>query len=76
MILFRMGGKANYIRIAGFGYSFFNPTIRKCGYPVGFDEFSGRYEDLYNQPLMFEPGTALEYGVSSLTLNFPPEVGR
>ena len=53
--------------MAGFGYTFFNPEIRQFGYPIGIDEFSGRIEDLYAQPLLFEPGTNINYGVSKLT---------
>lgn len=48
---------------AGFGYTFFNPEIRKLGFPTGIDEFSGRIEDV-NTPLLFEPGTKWMYGVS------------
>lgn len=50
---------------AGFGYSFFNPEIRKFGLPVGIDEFSGRVEDVLS-PLLFEPGTKFNYGVSEI----------
>ena len=31
--------------------------------PVGIDEFSGRIEDV-DTPLLFEPGTQWNYGVS------------
>ncbi|KIM95494.1 hypothetical protein OIDMADRAFT_34238 [Oidiodendron maius Zn] len=50
--------------IAGFGYTFFNSEIRTFGYPIGIDEFSGRVEDLYAQPLLFEPGTNINYGTN------------
>lgn len=53
---------------AGFGYTFFNPEIRKFGLPIGIDEFSGRPEDLYDSPLLFEPGTKFNYGVSTCFL--------
>lgn len=46
---------------AGFGYTFFNPELRKLG---RIDEFSGRVEDVFNSPLLFEPGTKFNYGVS------------
>lgn len=49
---------------AGFGYTFFNPEIRKFGLPVGIDEFSGRVEDV-SSPLLFEPGTKFNYGVNN-----------
>jgi len=48
---------------AGFGYTFFNPEIRKFGLPVGIDEFSGRVEDVFS-PLLFEPGTKFNYGTN------------
>jgi len=50
------------IFLAGFGYAFFNPEIRKFGLPAGIDEFSGRIEDV-DTPLLFEPGTQWNYGV-------------
>ncbi|TVY65742.1 Acyltransferase mokF, partial [Lachnellula suecica] len=48
---------------AGFGYTFFNPEIRKYGFPAGIDEFSGRAEDM-TAPLLFEPGTKFNYGTN------------
>lgn len=48
---------------AGFGYTFFNPEIRKFGFPAGIDEFSGRIEDI-EHPLLFEPGTKWAYGTN------------
>ena len=47
---------------AGFGYSFFNTRLRDSGFPGGFDEFSGRFEDILH-PLLFQPGEGWEYGV-------------
>lgn len=52
-----------WLRTAGFGYTFFSPEVRKYGLPAGFDEFSGRFEDI-EQPLLFEPGTKWNYGVN------------
>jgi CubicO group peptidase (beta-lactamase class C family) len=49
---------------AGFGYSFFNERLRDWALPAGLDEFSGRFEDM-KSPLLFQPGTGWEYGVSS-----------
>jgi hypothetical protein len=49
--------------VAGFGYTFFNKEIRRYGMPAGIDEFSGRFEDMI-APLLFEPGTRFNYGVS------------
>lgn len=51
--------------IAGLGYTFFNPELKKVGYPRGIDEFSGRFEDL-DPVLLFEPGAKFNYGVSSV----------
>lgn len=48
---------------AGFGYTFFNERLRDWSYPVGVDEFSGRFEDM-KLPLLFQPGESWEYGVS------------
>jgi CubicO group peptidase (beta-lactamase class C family) len=52
---------------AGFGYTFFNPEIRQFGFPAGIDEFSGRIEDMEG-PLLFEPGSKFNYGVSERLL--------
>lgn len=49
---------------AGFGYSFFSPEIKSWSRPTGIDEFSGRPSDILSQPLLFEPGTNWNYGVS------------
>jgi len=49
---------------AGFGYSFFNDRIRRYNYPAGVDEFSGLEADILGSPLLFEPGTAWQYGVN------------
>jgi hypothetical protein len=57
--------------IAGFGYTFFNPEIRKFGHPVGIDEFSGRIKDMLS-PLLFEPGTKFNYGASPSPSNSYP----
>lgn len=48
---------------AGFGYAFFNNKLRDYSYPVGFDEFSGRIQDII-QPLVHQPGEGWEYGVN------------
>ncbi|KAL3465216.1 beta-lactamase/transpeptidase-like protein [Aspergillus heterothallicus] len=47
---------------AGFGYTFFNERLRDWARPAGFDEFSGRIEDV-TMPLLFQPGEGWEYGV-------------
>lgn len=51
---------------AGFGYSFFNEKLIEYAGPAGFDEFSGDKEDYLSQPLVNQPGTKWEYGVSPL----------
>lgn len=51
---------------AGFGYSFFNERLMKYSMPAGFDEFSGDKEDYLQQPLVNQPGSRWEYGVSDL----------
>ncbi|KAL2845885.1 beta-lactamase/transpeptidase-like protein [Aspergillus pseudoustus] len=47
---------------AGFGYSFTNANLKKWNDPVGVDEFSGRWSDLFEQPLVNQPGERWEYG--------------
>ncbi|KAH8647089.1 beta-lactamase/transpeptidase-like protein [Tricladium varicosporioides] len=48
---------------AGFGYTFFNPEIRRFGFPAGINEFSGRFDDM-TAPLLFEPGSKFNYGTN------------
>lgn len=50
---------------AGFGYTFFNETLRDWSYPSGTDEFNGRMEEVIS-PLLFQPGEGWEYGVCTL----------
>jgi CubicO group peptidase (beta-lactamase class C family) len=40
--------------------------------PAGIDEFSGNIEDV-DTPLLFEPGTKLNYGVSIHSFPFAPD---
>lgn len=49
---------------AGFGYSFFNEKLMKYNGAIGLDEFSGDKEDYLMQPLVNQPGSRWEYGVS------------
>ena len=49
---------------AGFGYTFFNETLRRWGQPVGYEELSGFATDVQGLPILFEPGTRWEYGVN------------
>ncbi|MCJ1375082.1 hypothetical protein MMC20_006316 [Loxospora ochrophaea] len=48
---------------AGFGYTYFDHTLRKWGQPVGTEELSGYARDVLESPLRFEPGTKWQYGV-------------
>jgi hypothetical protein len=56
---------------AGFGYEFFNKRLMDFGRAggvgvkgAGFDVFSGDEKNILRQPLVNQPGTAWEYGVS------------
>ena len=49
---------------AGFGYSFFNENVRDYGRPTGFDEFDGDFKTIQQMPLVNQPGSKWEYGVS------------
>ncbi|KXT04292.1 hypothetical protein AC578_7967 [Pseudocercospora eumusae] len=49
---------------AGFGYEFFNPKLRDYGRPVGFDVFHADIGDILRMPLVHQPGTVWEYGIS------------
>jgi hypothetical protein len=55
---------------SGFGYTFSHERLRNWSFPVGIDEFSGRSEDVLCTPLLFQPGEAWEYGVSTQSLFF------
>ncbi|EGX91563.1 Beta-lactamase-type transpeptidase fold domain containing protein [Cordyceps militaris CM01] len=48
---------------SGCGYSIFSEKLRDHGYPAGFDEFSGRVQDL-KTPLIAHPGESWQYGTS------------
>ncbi|KAJ4210807.1 hypothetical protein NW759_013108 [Fusarium solani] len=47
---------------SGCAYTFFNERLRDWTLPAGYDEFSGRLEDI-KMPLVFQPGEGWEYGV-------------
>ena len=49
---------------AGFGYEFFNQKLMKYGRPRGFNVFGGDPYDILNMPLVNQPGSRWEYGVS------------
>lgn len=57
---------------AGFGYTFFDETLRDWSHPVGIDEFSGDIKDILKIPLRFQPGERWQYGVST----YPYRPGR
>lgn len=57
---------------AGYGYVFFNQRLADYGLAggngvkgTGYQVFTGDERDILNQPLVNQPGTAWEYGVSS-----------
>lgn len=49
---------------AGFGYEFFNHALRDYGRPIGYDCFSGNIDEILSMPLVNQPGSRWEYGVS------------
>lgn len=49
---------------AGFGYEFFNEKLRDYGRPIGYDVFTGDLGDILRMPLVNQPGSRWEYGVS------------
>lgn len=55
-------------------YSFFNEDLRRWGQPFGCDEFSGLQKDVLGSPLLFEPGTDWQYGVSHLDRRVPHQL--
>jgi CubicO group peptidase (beta-lactamase class C family) len=59
---------------AGFGYTFFDESLRNFSHPIGIDEFSGRIEDITKLPLVFEPGERWQYGVSECVASRLPQV--
>ena len=42
----------------------FDHDLRRYGQPAGYDEFSGFARDIQDLPLLSEPGTKWQYGVS------------
>jgi CubicO group peptidase (beta-lactamase class C family) len=61
---------------AGFGYEFFDQRVMDYGRAggagakgAGYDVFSGDERDILRQPLVNQPGSAWEYGVSPGTLS-------
>lgn len=58
------GTIANHTAIAAeFGYAFDNLDLCEWAHPIGIDDFAGRKADVLYRPLMFQPGTAFQYGV-------------
>ncbi|PLB46238.1 beta-lactamase family protein [Aspergillus steynii IBT 23096] len=49
---------------SGFGYAFDDLNISDWARPIGLDDFGGRQEEVLLRPLVFQPGTAFQYGVS------------
>ena len=52
------------IPTAGFGYAFEDLKLRDWSRPVGLDDFSGNVSDVLHRPLINQPGTKFQYGVS------------
>lgn len=48
----------------GFGYTFFDPRVIAQGRPIGLDEFQGDEKDILESPMVNQPGSMWEYGVS------------
>lgn len=48
---------------AGFAYAFWDPRVNMRGRPIGIDEFAGDVQDLYDSPMVNQPGSMWEYGV-------------
>ncbi|KAI1172007.1 beta-lactamase/transpeptidase-like protein [Nemania sp. FL0916] len=48
---------------AGFGYTFFNETIRDWSQPVGLNELNCSAKEIMSSPLPFQPGEGWQYGV-------------
>lgn len=52
-------------------YTFFDHNLRKWGQPIGYDELSGFAKEVQDLPLVNEPGTKWQYGVSPVSkLNY------
>ncbi|KAF2271061.1 beta-lactamase/transpeptidase-like protein [Lojkania enalia] len=49
---------------AGFGYTFLDPRPMIHGWPVGIDEFAGDEIDYISSPMVNQPGSMWEYGIS------------
>ncbi|KAH0334976.1 beta-lactamase/transpeptidase-like protein, partial [Aureobasidium melanogenum] len=49
---------------AGFGYSFSNSKLKKWSEPRGILEVSSDEHDIFEQPLVNQPGTMWEYGTN------------
>ncbi|KAK6837555.1 hypothetical protein RU639_001639 [Aspergillus parasiticus] len=49
---------------SGFGYAFDDVKLCDWARPTGIDDFSGRREDVLLRPLVIQPGTGFQYGVS------------
>ncbi|EGX88596.1 beta-lactamase family protein [Cordyceps militaris CM01] len=49
---------------AGFAYAFEDAKLAEYGRPVGFDDFGGSRDDLFQRPLVNQPGDKFQYGTS------------
>ncbi|PTU19699.1 hypothetical protein P175DRAFT_0483408 [Aspergillus ochraceoroseus IBT 24754] len=48
---------------SGFSYAMNSFELCEWSQPVGLDDFSGRRDDILYRPLVFQPGTGVQYGV-------------
>ena len=49
---------------AGFAYAFLDRRVSMQTRPVGVEEFQGDVQDILTSPMVNQPGTMWEYGVS------------
>lgn len=52
------------ILLAGFGYAFEDFKLRDWARPTGLDDFSGIRSDVFDRPLVNQPGLKFQYGTS------------
>ncbi|KKK13560.1 hypothetical protein ARAM_001708 [Aspergillus rambellii] len=67
---FSLVDQAKYITLrmllthtSGFSYAMNSFELCEWSQPVGLDDFSGRRDDILYRPLVFQPGTGVQYGV-------------
>lgn len=53
---------------AGFAYSFLDPRVSMQSRPMGITELHGDVQDIFESPMVNQPGSMWEYGVRPLCL--------